>query len=251
MNPNKIVPREEWVAARKAHLANEKAFTKARDLLHRERRSLPWLRVDKAYSFDGPGGRESLADLFEGRSQLIVYHFMFGPDWEEGCPSCSFVSDHIDGALPHLRARDVTLLAVSRAPLAKLAAFQRRMGWGFKWVSSADGDFNFDHQVSFTPEQRAAGGAKYNYAPLTYDMDELHGLSVFYKTADGEIFQTYSSYGRGCDLLVGAYNYLDMAPKGRDEDGLDFTMSWLRHHDRYEDQVVASHDCCAAREDAA
>lgn len=228
-----IVSREEWSAARKAHLAREKEFTRLRDQLSAERRALPWVRVDKAYVFEGPEGKVTLSELFDGRRQLIVYHFMFGPGWEQGCPSCSFLADHIDGAAVHLAQRDVTLLAVSRAPLDQIEAFKKRMGWNFNWVSSHGTDFNFDYHVSFTKDEIATGGVDYNFERREFPSEEAPGISVFYKDEHGDIFHTYSAYARGLDLLVGAYNYLDLAPKGRDEDALPFTMAWVRHHDRY------------------
>jgi predicted dithiol-disulfide oxidoreductase (DUF899 family) len=228
-----VVSRDEWLAARTEHLRREKEFSKLRDQLSAERRALPWVRVDKTYTFDTPDGPRTLADLFDGRSQLIVYHLMFGPSWEEGCPSCSLLSDHIDGATVHLAQRDVTLIAVLRAPLDRIEAFRRRMGWRFPWVSSHGSDFNHDHHVSFTEEDRAAGEVDYNFGRQRYMSDELPGVSVFIRDESGDVFHTYSAYARGLDLLVGAYNYLDLAPKGRDEDALDFTMAWVRHHDRY------------------
>ena len=231
---HRVVSRDEWLAARRQLLRQEKEFTRRRDQLSAERRELPWVRVEKEYVFDTPDGKETLADLFEGRSQLMVYHFMFGPDWEQGCPSCSFVSDHIDGANWHLPHRDVTLLAVSRAPLAQIEAFKQRMGWRFKWVSSYGSDFNYDFHVSFTKEELAKGKVDYNY-DMVEGYDELPGLSVFYKDENGDVFHTYSAYARGLDMLVGAYNYLDLAPKGRDEAALPSTMAWVRHHDRYGD----------------
>src|SRR5688572_9828873 len=234
MTKHKIVSREEWLAARKAHLAKEKQLTHLREELSRERRELPWVKVDKDYVFDSPQGKVTLADLFDGRSELIVYHFMFGPDWKEGCPSCSFLVDHIDGAVPHLAARDVTLTMVSHAPLPKIDAFKKRMGWHFRWVSSYDSDFNYDYHASFTPEQRAKGKVDYDYTMQEFPSEEAPGASVFYKDpASGAIFHTYSVYARGLDPLVGTYTLLDMVPKGRDEDHLGFTMEWLRHHDRY------------------
>ena len=233
MEPHKIVSREEWLAARKAHLAQEKQFTKARDALSRQRRELPWVKVDKPYVFDGPDGKETLADLFDGRSQLIVYHFMLGPGWEQGCKSCSFLADHFDGAVVHLAQRDVTLLAVSRAPLAQIAAFKKRMGWRFKWVSSHGNDFNSDYHVSFSKDEMAKGKVYYNYDVAEFPSEEAPGASVFYKDPAGNIFHTYSCYARGLDILLGAYNFLDLTPKGRDEAGLPFTMDWVRHHDRY------------------
>jgi predicted dithiol-disulfide oxidoreductase (DUF899 family) len=235
MTEHAVVSRAEWLATRKAHLAREKEFTRMRDRLSADRRALPWVRIDKTYVFDGPHGKVTLAELFDGRRQLIVYHFMFGPGWEEGCPSCSFLADHIDGAAVHLAQRDVTLLAVSRAPLARLEPFRQRMGWRFAWVSSQSSDFNFDFHVSFTRAEMATGAVDYNFERREFPSEEGPGISVFYKDEHGQIFHTYSAYARGLDLLVGAYNYLDLAPKGRDEDALPFTMAWVRHHDRYRD----------------
>ena len=232
---HQIVSQEEWLAARRQHLSKEKEFTRLRDALSAERRELPWVKVEKEYLFDTPTGQETLADLFDGRSQLLVYHFMFGPGWEQGCPSCSFLSDHIDGANLHLPQRDVTLLAVSRAPLAQIEAFKERMGWRFKWVSSYGNDFNRDFHVSFTPEEMAQGKVYYNYAMTEFDSEEAPGLSAFYKDPGGAVLHTYSAYARGLDMLLGAYNYLDLAPKGRDEADLPWTMAWVRHHDRYGD----------------
>jgi predicted dithiol-disulfide oxidoreductase (DUF899 family) len=232
---HQVVSQEEWLASRKALLSKEKEFTRLRDRLSAERRELPWVKVDKEYAFDGPDGKATLADLFDGRSQLIVYHFMFGPGWEQGCPSCSFVSDHIDGANQHLPHRDVTLVAVSRATLAEIETFRRRMGWRFKWVSSYGADFNQDYHVSFTPDEMARGEVYYNYGMEEFPSEEAPGVSVFYKDPGGAVFHTYSAYARGLDMLIGAYNYLDLAPKGRDEAYLPWTMAWVRHHDRYDD----------------
>ena len=229
----KVVSSAEWLAARKEFLAKEKEFTRLRDELSRQRRELPWEKIEKPYVFDGPNGKATLAELFDGRSQLIVYHFMFGPGWKEGCPSCSFLADHFDGPAVHLANRDVTLAVVSRAPLTEIEAFKKRMGWRFKWVSSFGSDFNRDYHVSFTKDEMAAGKVLYNYGMTEFPSEEAPGASVFYKDAAGNIFHTYSSYGRGLDILLGAYNFLDLAPKGRDEDGLAFTMAWVRHHDRY------------------
>jgi predicted dithiol-disulfide oxidoreductase (DUF899 family) len=227
------VPQAEWLAARKKLLSKEKEFTRLRDELNRQRRELPWEKVEKRYVFDGPKGKETLADLFDGRSQLIVYHFMFGPGWKEGCPSCSFLADTIDGAVVHLAQRDATLVVVSRATLPEIEEFKKRMGWRFKWVSSFGNDFNFDYHVSFSKDELAKGKVHYNYDMTEFPAEEAPGASVFYKNGTGEIFHTYSSYARGLDLLLGAYNYLDLTPKGRDEDALGFTMAWVRHHDRY------------------
>jgi predicted dithiol-disulfide oxidoreductase (DUF899 family) len=232
-----IVSQDQWLAARKALLAKEKEFTKARDALSAERRQLPWEKLDKSYVFEGPEGKETVADLFGGRSQLIVYHFMLGPGWAQGCPSCSYLADHFDGANIHLAQRDVTLVVVSRAPYAEIAAYQNRMGWKFKRVSSYGGDFNHDFHVSFTPEQRAGGKVEYNYGLGEFPSEEAPGLSTFIRN-EGGIFHAYSTYARGLDILIGAYNFLDMAPKGRDEDGLAWSMAWVRHHDRYDGAVV-------------
>ncbi|HTJ78943.1 MAG TPA: thioredoxin family protein [Rariglobus sp.] len=231
---HRIVSREEWTTARQKFLAKEKEFTRLRDQLSRERRELPWVKVDRAYTFESTDGKRSLADLFEGRGQLVVYHFMFGPGWEEGCRGCSYVADHFDGCLPHLHARDVSLAVVSRAPLAELLPFKRRMGWKFPWVSSAGNDFNRDHHVSWTADELAEGKVYYNYAFRETPMEEMPGLSVFARGADGAIYHTYSTYSRGLDILLGTYNLIDLTPKGRDEAGFEMPMEWLRYHDRYE-----------------
>ncbi len=232
MKDHPVVTRNEWTRARSALLAREKELTRLRDELARARRDLPWVRVEKPYRFEGPHGALTLADLFRGRSQLIVYHFMFGPDWEEGCPSCSFVMDHADGALPHLAQRDVTLTAVSRAPYPRLAAFQQRMGWRFPWVSSHGSDFNQDFHVTPSEEERLKGEVYYNYRTIEQVYDEGHGISVFAQDERGRVHHTYSTYARGAEPVVGTYAWLDLLPKGRDEDGL--AMAWVRHHDRYE-----------------
>ena len=239
MEAPKIVSRAEWLDARKALLAKEKEFTRLRDRLSADRRQLPWVKIDTPYVFEGPRGRLSLADLFDRRGQLVIYHFMLGPGWEQGCPSCSFLADHFDGATIHLAHRDVTLALVSRAPYAEIDAFKRRMGWRFPWVSSFGSDFNRDFHVSFSREDIARGKVDYNYDRTQFPSEEAPGLSVFIRNQAGEIFHTYSSYARGLDILVGTYNFLDLVPKGRDEDGLDFTMSWVRHHDRYDDSRAA------------
>jgi len=231
MDRPRIVSRDEWTHLRKQHLLKEKEFTRLRDRLSAERRELPWVKVDKPYTFQGPNGKQTLAELFAGRSQLIVYHFMFGPDDEQGCPGCSFLSDHVDGANLHLSHHDVTFVAVSRAPLAKLDAYKKRMGWQFTWVSSGGSDFNYDYNVSFTKDAVAMGTATYNYEKISNEMEDLPGISVFYKDANGDIFHTYSSYARGGDILIGAYNYLDLTPKGRNETS---TMNWMRRHDQYD-----------------
>jgi predicted dithiol-disulfide oxidoreductase (DUF899 family) len=251
----KVVSHEEWLAARKAFLQKEKELTHLRDQVSRQRLELPWEKVEKNYVFDGPNGKQSLAELFAGRSQLLVYHFMLGPDWVEGCPSCSFLSDHFDGMLPHLGARDVTFTAISRAPMPQIAAFKKRMGWKFNWVSSNANSFNFDYKVSFTPEEIATGEANYNFGTISLPIEECPGASAFYKDEAGNVYHTYSTYARGLDIFLGAYNFLDIAPKGRDEDGLAFTMAWVKHHDKYTGQDVVdaqrgytppgkSHECC-------
>jgi predicted dithiol-disulfide oxidoreductase (DUF899 family) len=231
--PNQVVAREEWLKARLELLAAEKEFTRQRDALTRRRMALRWERVEKAYQFEGTNGALSLADLFDRRSQLIVYHFMFAPDWEEGCKSCSFWADNFNGIPIHLNHRDVTLTAVSRATLAKINAYKKRMGWSFPWVSSYGSDFNFDYHVSFTPAEIAAGKAYHNYEVLPIIVSDEKGISVFYKDETGEVFHTYSCHGRGIDMVNGAYHFLDLVPKGRDEDGFSFSMEWLRRHDQY------------------
>ena len=238
-----IVSREQWIEARKAHLAREKQLTRERDELARQRRQLPWVRVEENYVFDAPHGKATLADLIGPHSQLVVYHFMFGPSWAEGCPSCSFVSDHFDSALPHLAARDVSLVAVSRAPIAKIDAIRKRMGWRVPWVSSSANAFNYDYHVSFTSEEKARGPVEYNYTTQSFPSEEAPGASVFYKNpATGEIFHTYSTFSRGLDSLIGTYTLLDLVPKGRDEDHLPFGMAWVRHHDRYAGGASADKD---------
>jgi predicted dithiol-disulfide oxidoreductase (DUF899 family) len=231
MTDHQVVSRTEWIEARRRLLAQEKEFTRQRDRLSQARRELPWVRVDKHYAFDTTGGRESLPELFEGRSQLVVYHFMFGPNWEEPCKSCSFWADSIERNVVHLNARDVTLVAISRAPLARLEAFKRRMGWTFKWASSGETDFNLDYGVSFGPDDT---NASYNYAPKTSGMSELPGISVFAKDENGAVFHTYSCYARGLDMMNAAYQYLDLVPKGRDEaDQTPYSMAWVRYRDSY------------------
>ena len=247
-----IVSRERWLDQRLALLAREKELTRLRDQVARERRALPWQRVQKNYVFDTPQGPRTLAELFEGRHQLLVQHFMLAPDWEQGCKSCSFMADHNDGAAPHLAQRDVTLIAVSRAPLAQIERFRKRMGWQFPWASSNGSDFNRDFGVSFTTAEVARGEVAYNYRMQAFPVEEAPGISVFYRNDAGEIFHTYSTYGRGVEVMMGTYNLLDLVPKGRDEDGLEHTMEWVRHHDRYDaaprpqaTPSVAS--CCTAK----
>lgn len=233
MKQPKIVSPAEWLAARRALLEKEKDLTRRRDELAAERQALPWVRVDKTYELEGASGRQTLADLFDRRSQLVIYHFMLGPGWKEGCPSCSLLADHLDGARVHLAARDVTITLVSRAPYAEIARFRERMGWSLPWVSSHGGDFNRDFHVSFTKDEVAAGSFYYNYEEGGFPSEEAPGISVFAKDASGAIFHTYSTYARGGEPLIGAYYLLDMVPKGRDEEGLPWPMAWVRHHDRY------------------
>jgi predicted dithiol-disulfide oxidoreductase (DUF899 family) len=236
---HRVVTRDEWVAERKALLAHEKELTRLCDQIARERRALPWVRIDKNYVFDAPEGRRTLAELFEGRRQLLVQHFMLAPGWEQGCPSCSFMADHSDGMNVHLAHRDVTLVAISRAPLAEIERFRQRMGWRFKWVSAHGSDFNYEFGVSFTPEEVANGKLDYNYGTWPFAGQEWPGISVFYKDEAGQIFHTYSTYGRGVEVMMGTYNMLDLTPKGRDERDVDNKMEWVRHHDRYEPTAVA------------
>jgi predicted dithiol-disulfide oxidoreductase (DUF899 family) len=240
-NP-KIVSRGEWLVARKKLLAREKQLTRERDAVAAERRQLPWVKVEKNYVFEGPNGEATLADLFNSKSQLIIYHLMFGPDWQEACPSCAFNMDHTDGAMVHLAQREVSFAAVSRAAYPKIIAFQKRMGWRFNWVSSNGNDFNRDYHVYFTKEELATGEVNHNFNLEAFPGTDAPGISVFYKDKDGNIFHTYSAYGRGTETTMNTYNYLDYVPKGRDEDGLRFTMSWLRHHDRYESGRLADVD---------
>jgi predicted dithiol-disulfide oxidoreductase (DUF899 family) len=257
-----VVPPAEWLAARKELLRKEKEFTRLRDELSRQRRALPRERVEKKYVFEGSRGKETLADLFGGRSQLIVYHFMFSPGWNEGCPSCSLLADTFDGAAVHLTQRDVSFVAISRATLPEIEAFKNRMRWQFKWVSSFGSDFNYDYQVSCSKEEKAQGSVYYNYEMTEFPAAERPGTSVFYTNEAGEIFHTYSSYARGLDPMIGAYNWLDLTPKGRDEDGLAHGMAWVRHHDKYgESQALdakkpyvapakSDASCCSEKEHA-
>ncbi len=243
-----VVSRDRWIAERKTLLVHERELTHLRDQIARERRALPWVRIEKTYVFDTFDGARTLAQLFEGRSQLLVQHFMLGPGWEEGCPSCSFMADHTDGMTVHLAHRDTSFVAISRAPLPEIERFRRRMGWQFKWVSSQATDFNYDFGVSFTPEEQARNEVTYNYATQPFESEELPGLSVFYKDYAGDVFHTYSTYLRGVEAMMGTYNLLDLTPKGRDERDVPNKMEWVRHHDRYEPQPVAraSGSCCAS-----
>jgi predicted dithiol-disulfide oxidoreductase (DUF899 family) len=244
MNQHPVVSQEEWLAARTALLAKEKEATHLRDRLNAERMALPWVRVEKKYLFDTPKGKKALTDLFDGRSQLIVYHFMFGPGWAAGCPGCSFLADHFDGALPHLEHHDVTMLAVSRAPLAEIEAYKARMGWRFPWVSAFGSDFNYDYHVSFTEDELESGKVIYNFgetpARANATDTELPGMSAFFRDEAGDVFHTYSSYGRGPEELIGALMILDRAPKGRNE---TTTMDFVRRHDEYEN-APKLHACC-------
>jgi predicted dithiol-disulfide oxidoreductase (DUF899 family) len=230
---NQVVSHEQWLQARLDLLAAEKELTRQRDALTRRRMAMPWEQVEKPYCFEGPNGPLSLADLFERRSQLIVYHFMFGLDWEAGCKSCSFWVDNFDGIPIHLNHRGVAFTAISRAPLAKIDAYKKRMGWSFPWVSSHGSDFNFDYHVSFTPEELAASEAYYNYAVRPITASDEQGISVFCKNERGEVFHTYSCHGRGIEMVNGAYHFLDLEPKGRDEDGFSLAMTWVRRRDQY------------------
>jgi predicted dithiol-disulfide oxidoreductase (DUF899 family) len=246
MQPHPIASHEEWLAASKALLAKEKELTRLSDRVSAERRALPWVKVEKDYVFEGPEGRQTLPELFDGTRQLAVYHFMFGPGWKEGCHGCSFIADHMDGANLHLAHHDVSLVAVSRAPWREFEPFRKRMGWRFKWVSSHGSDFNFDYGVSFTKESLAKGPALYNFAPReSTEEGEAPGMSAFYKDEEGRVFHTYSAYARGLDVLLGTHHWLDLTPKGRDE---KTTMDWVRLHDEYEDAAQA---CCATKERAA
>lgn len=231
---HKVVSHDEWVAARKALLEKEKELTRVRDELNRESRELPWERVEKEYVFEGPDGRQSLADLFEGRSQMIITHFMLGPGWKEGCLGCSFGADHNDGIVVHLEHHDVSYMVVSRAPLAEIEAFKKRMGWKFRWVSSYGSDFNYDYNVSFKPED-LGGQVVYNYETIKSSSEELPGISLFYKDESGNIYHTYSAFARGVELLGGVYGFLDHLPKGRNENGPNHNLTdWVKHHDKYD-----------------
>ena len=242
-----VVSPDRWIAERKKLLAREKELTRLHDQIAEARRALPWVRIDKNYVFDTSQGRRSLADLFEGRRQLLVQHFMLGPGWEAGCPSCSFMADHTDGMNVHLEHRDVTLVAISHAPLAEIERFRQRMGWQFNWVSSHGSDFNYDFHVSFTPEERAKGDVYYNYGMTAFPAEEAPGISVFYKNDAGEIFHTYSTFGRGVEVMMGTYQMLDLTPKGRDEEDTPYKMNWVRHHDRYEPAPKAvAGSCCSS-----
>ncbi|HEY2189751.1 MAG TPA: thioredoxin family protein [Caldimonas sp.] len=246
-----VVSHDRWIAERVALLASEKELTHLRDEIARKRRALPWARIEKPYVFDTPEGKRKLADLFDGRRQLLVQHFMFGPGWEQGCQSCSFMADHTDGMTVHLAQRDITFVAISRAPLADLERFRQRMGWRFRWVSSHGSDFNHDFGVSFTAQEKAAGEVAYNYGSRHFLSEELPGISVFYKDEAGDVFHTYSTYGRGVEVMMGTYALMDLTPKGRDENDGPYKMDWVRHHDRYPQAAsAAAGDACCAQEQA-
>ncbi|RYZ04191.1 MAG: DUF899 domain-containing protein [Comamonadaceae bacterium] len=247
-----VATRQQWLQDRKALLAREKELTRARDRLASERRALPWVRVDTAYVFDAPEGRRTLADLFDGRRQLLVQHFMLAPGWEQGCPSCSYMADHMGGMQVHLAARDVSVAAVSRAPLGEIERFRRRMGWTFPWVSSHGSTFNHDYGVSFTPEELARGEVVYNFEPTPWGGrgEEAPGISLFLRDDEGTVFHTYSTYGRGVEAMMGTYDLLDLAPLGRHETNPVYAMDWVRHHDRYEAPAArpaGAAACCSAR----
>lgn len=247
-----ITSREAWLAQRKSLLAREKELTQLRDQLAAERRALPWVRMDKSYSFDTTSGRRSLDQLFDGRRQLVVQHFMFAPGWEQGCKSCSFMADHVEGSRIHLQQRDLSFVAVSRAPLADIQRFRQRMGWQFEWVSSFGSDFNQDFGVSFPAEALATGLVDYNYKKQAFPQAEAPGISVFYRDDAGEVFHTYSTYGRGVELMMGAYDFLDITPLGRHEEALSYGMEWLRHHDRYDAApasatATSAGSCCGSK----
>ncbi len=253
MNNHPIVSQEEWLEARRALLTKEKAQMSANDELARQRRELPWVQITKPYLFYTPTGKASLADLFDGRSQLFLYHFMFGPDWEEGCPGCSFLCDHVDGARQHFEHHDLSFVAVSRGPIDKLEAYRKRMDWKFRWVSAEHTDFNYDFHISFPPERVQDGKITYNFTTQDYspDSEELPGFSVFYKDAEGQIFHTYSSFSRGGEALLGAYQFIDQTPKGRMESVNGNLMDWVRRHDRYEnDGRAADKECCGCNSTA-
>lgn len=240
-----VVTHDQWITERRALLQREKELTRLRDELAQQRRALPWRRIEADYRFDTPAGKRSLAELFDGRRQLVVQHFMLGPGWQQGCPSCSFMADHIAGARLHLQQRDITLMAISRAPLAEIERFRQRMGWEFPWASSYGSPFNHDFGVSFTAEERARGEVCYNYEQQALSEEEVPGISVFYQDDAGQVFHTYSTYGRGVELMMGTYEFIDITPRGRDEDGLSYPMAWVRHHDRY--KQPAKTDCGCAK----
>jgi len=250
MTTHTIVSQDQWLDARRDLLAAEKDLTRRADQVAQLRRQLPWVKVERDYVFEGPEGHETLSDLFAGRRQLMVQHFMLGPGWEEGCKSCSYMADHSDGMIPHLNQRDVTFVAISRASYDEIVRFRRRMGWKFKWLSSHGTSFNYDFRVSFTPQEAAEGSLTYNYGTSPFARDELPGVSVFFRDEAGDVFHTYSTYGRGVEVMMGTYRMLDLTPVGRDEEGMAHTMAWVRHHDRYEAPAPAkapAASCCSGR----
>ena len=248
MTTHAIVSRDKWLESRRDLLIAEKDLTHRSDQVAELRRKLPWVRIEKSYVFDGPDGKISLADLFAGRGQLLVQHFMLAPGWREGCKSCSYMADHTDGMTPHLAQRDVTFVAISRATYSEIESFRRRMGWRFNWVSSNANSFNHDFRVSFTPEEIAKGKIDYNFGGSPHRSDELPGVSVFMKDEAGAIFHTYSTYGRGVEVMMGTYRMLDLTPRGRAEEGLSHTMQWVRHHDRYEQNAPGKTGSCCSEQ---
>lgn len=247
MTAHTIVSQDKWLEARRDLLAAEKDLTRRSDQVAQLRQQLPWVKVEKDYVFEGPDGHESLSDLFAGRRQLMVQHFMLRPGAEEGCKSCSYMADHTDGMIPHLAQRDVTFVAISRAPYGEIVRFKRRMGWKFKWLSSNGIRFNYDFRVSFTPDDIAKGALDYNYGEWPLKGEECPGVSVFFKDDKGDVFHTYSTFGRGVEVMMGTYRMLDLTPKGRDEQDLSFTMAWVRHHDRYDAGAANAASCCGAQ----
>lgn len=246
-----VVTPDRWIAERRKLLAREKELTRLYDKVAEQRRALPWVRIDKEYVFDTPVGKCTLADLFEGRSQLMVQHFMLGPGWEQGCPSCSYMADHTDGMKIHLEQRGISFVTISRAPMAEIERFRSRMGWKFKWVSSNGTDFNYDFHVSFTPQEKKKNEVFYNFGLQGFESEELPGISVFYRNERDEVFHTYSAYRRGVEVMMGAYFMMDLTPRGRDEDGLSYGMEWVRYHDSYAPaptQSKAGHACCGSHD---
>lgn len=238
MNALKVVSEADWLTARKELLEKEKELSRQRDELTRLRQELPWRKVEQSYEFDGPNGIRSLLELFGESRQLLVYHFMFAPDWKEGCKACSLVADHYDPLVIHLKARDVSMVTVSRAPIETLDVYKQRMGWSFDWVSSFNNQFNQDFGVTFTEEEKNEGRMNYNFRLGSFPVTECPGISSFARNEDGEVFHTYSAYSRGLENILGIYNLLDLVPKGRDEAQLPYGMAWVRHHDQYGDETV-------------
>lgn len=241
---HQVVSTEEWIAARKKFLQKEKELTRLNDMINEERKNLPWVKIDKEYIFETPNGKQTLSDLFENNSQLIIKHFMFAPEWREGCIGCSFGADHLDAAIMHLKHHDVTVVSVSRAPLAQIESFRKRMGWQFKWVSSYESDFNYDFHVSCTKEDLEKGEVYYNYKMVPANVEEMSGLSVFYKDEEGNIYHTYSTFARGDEKILSTYMLLDITPKGRNETGAGNLMDWVKHHDKYDESTSTKSSCC-------